>query len=120
VWGKRSEWVNYSGELDGEQVGAVIMPGQLGYCQGVRISAGVKRRSRRLRQRSCRSYLALNNVYPGRDVVGKHPGAHVLGPHADDVINLFTTAMRTGATASSLRGILFAYPTPESDILQRF
>jgi hypothetical protein len=25
VWGKRSEWVDYSGELDGERVGVVIM-----------------------------------------------------------------------------------------------
>jgi len=25
VWGKRSEWVNYSGELDGERVGVVMM-----------------------------------------------------------------------------------------------
>ncbi len=25
VWGKRSEWVDYSGELDGEQVGVVMM-----------------------------------------------------------------------------------------------
>jgi len=47
---------------------------------------------------------------------GRILGAHVLGPHADDVINLFAMAMRTGATASSLKGILFAYPTAESDI----
>jgi len=25
VWGKRSEWVDYSGELDGEKVGVVMM-----------------------------------------------------------------------------------------------
>jgi hypothetical protein len=25
VWGKRSEWVDYSGELDGERVGVVMM-----------------------------------------------------------------------------------------------
>jgi glutathione reductase (NADPH) len=43
-------------------------------------------------------------------------GAHVLGPHADDVINLFALAMRTGATAASLKEMLFAYPTAGSDI----
>jgi pyruvate/2-oxoglutarate dehydrogenase complex dihydrolipoamide dehydrogenase (E3) component len=32
------------------------------------------------------------------------------------VINLFAMAMRTGAPASSLKEILFAYPTAESDI----
>ena len=25
VWGKRSEWVDYSGEIDGEKVGVVMM-----------------------------------------------------------------------------------------------
>jgi glutathione reductase (NADPH) len=43
-------------------------------------------------------------------------GAHVLGPHADDVINVFAMAMRTGTTAASLKEILFAYPTAQSDI----
>jgi glutathione reductase (NADPH) len=43
-------------------------------------------------------------------------GAHVLGPHADDVITIFAMAMRSGVTASSLKGILFAYPPAGSDI----
>lgn len=47
---------------------------------------------------------------------GRILGAHVLGPHADDVINLFAMAMRTGATAASLKETLFAYPTAGSDI----
>jgi glutathione reductase (NADPH) len=47
---------------------------------------------------------------------GRILGAHVLGPHADDVINLFALAMRTGMTASSLKETLFAYPTAGSDI----
>ncbi len=47
-------------------------------------------------------------------------GAHVLGPHGDDVLNLFAMAMRTGATASSLKEILFAYPTAGSDIIEIF
>jgi glutathione reductase (NADPH) len=48
---------------------------------------------------------------------GRILGAHVLGPHADDVINIFAIAMRAGGTASSLKEILFAYPTAGSDIL---
>lgn len=47
---------------------------------------------------------------------GRILGAPVLGPHADDVINIFAMAMRTGGTASSLKGIVFAYPTAGSDI----
>jgi len=47
---------------------------------------------------------------------GRILGAHVLGPHADDVINIFAMAMRTGETASSLKELLFAYPTAGSDI----
>jgi glutathione reductase (NADPH) len=47
---------------------------------------------------------------------GRILGAHVLGPHADDVINIFAMAMRAGGTASSLKEILFAYPTAGSDI----
>ena len=47
---------------------------------------------------------------------GRILGAHVLGPRADDVINIFAMAMGTGTTATSLKSILFAYPTAESDI----
>jgi glutathione reductase (NADPH) len=47
---------------------------------------------------------------------GRIVGAHVLGPRADDVINLFAMAMRIGTTAASLKEIVFAYPTAESDI----
>lgn len=47
---------------------------------------------------------------------GRILGAHVLGPHADDLINLFAMAMRTGATASAVKELLFAYPTAGSDL----
>lgn len=43
-------------------------------------------------------------------------GAHVLGPDADEVINVFAMAMRTGMTASSIKKTLFAYPTAGSDV----
>lgn len=43
-------------------------------------------------------------------------GAHVLGPHAEELINVLSLAMRTGITASTLRSVLFAYPTGASDL----
>lgn len=43
-------------------------------------------------------------------------GAHLVGPHADEVINTFALAMRHGLTATQLRDTIFAYPTGASDI----
>jgi len=43
-------------------------------------------------------------------------GAHLVGPHADEVINLFALAIRTGLTAEDLKSTIFAYPTGASDI----
>lgn len=43
-------------------------------------------------------------------------GAHLVGPHADEVINLFGLAIRHGLTASQIRSTMFAYPTGASDI----
>ncbi len=43
-------------------------------------------------------------------------GAHVLGPHADEVINIFALAMRTGIPAGEVRRMIYAYPTSSSDI----
>jgi len=47
---------------------------------------------------------------------GRILGAHLVGPHADDVINLFGLAIRHGLTADDLKGTMFAYPTGASDI----
>src|SRR5262249_39357343 len=44
-------------------------------------------------------------------------GAHLLGPHAEDTINLFTTAMRAGLRASDIKEMIFTYPTHQSDIV---
>jgi glutathione reductase (NADPH) len=46
-------------------------------------------------------------------------GVHLLGPHADEVINLFALAMRQGLTATALKHQLFAYPSGGSDIPYR-
>ena len=43
-------------------------------------------------------------------------GAHLLGPHADEVINVFALAIRHGLTAQQLKTTMFAYPSGASDI----
>lgn len=43
-------------------------------------------------------------------------GAHLLGPHAEDTINLFAMAMRARMTTADLKQMLFAYPTHASDV----
>jgi glutathione reductase (NADPH) len=47
---------------------------------------------------------------------GRILGAHLVGPHADEVINLFGLAIRHGLTANDLKATIFAYPTGASDI----
>jgi glutathione reductase (NADPH) len=47
---------------------------------------------------------------------GRILGAHLVGPHADEVINLFSIAIRHDLTADDLKGTMFAYPTGASDI----
>ena len=43
-------------------------------------------------------------------------GAHLLGGQAEEVINLFAVAMRSGMRAADLKHMLFAYPTHGSNI----
>jgi glutathione reductase (NADPH) len=43
-------------------------------------------------------------------------GAHLLGPGAEEVINLFALAIRHEITARELAHMLYAYPTSTSDI----
>ena len=43
-------------------------------------------------------------------------GAHLVGPHAEEVINLFGVAIRHGLTTKDLKMTMFAYPTGASDI----
>jgi len=42
-------------------------------------------------------------------------GAHLLGTQAEEVINLFAVAMRSGMRATDLKHMLFAYPTHGSN-----
>ncbi len=47
---------------------------------------------------------------------GKILGAHLLGPHAEEQINLFALAIRAGVSADRLKHAIFAYPTQGSDV----
>lgn len=43
-------------------------------------------------------------------------GAHLVGPHVDEVINILAFAIRHGHKAEDIRTTMFAYPTGASDL----
>jgi glutathione reductase (NADPH) len=43
-------------------------------------------------------------------------GAHIVGPDAEEQINIFALAIQRGITSEDLKEIIFAYPTGSSDI----
>ncbi len=43
-------------------------------------------------------------------------GAHLLGLHAEEAINLFALAIRAGLRATDLKQMVYAYPTSASDV----
>ena len=43
-------------------------------------------------------------------------GAHLVGPHVDEVINIFGLSIRHGLTGRDLKSTIFGYPTGASDI----
>ncbi|GAC1445929.1 MAG: hypothetical protein NVSMB56_00710 [Pyrinomonadaceae bacterium] len=47
---------------------------------------------------------------------GRILGAHLLGSHAEEVINIFALAIRLGLRAEDLKTMIYAYPTSASDI----
>ena len=47
---------------------------------------------------------------------GRILGAHLVGPHADEIINLFALAVRNDLAAEQIKRTIFAYPTGASDI----
>jgi len=47
---------------------------------------------------------------------GRILGAHLVGPGADEVINIFALAIRHGLTVKNLKATMFAYPTAASDV----
>jgi glutathione reductase (NADPH) len=62
----------------------------------------------------------VESVYGYKTLVergsGRIVGAHLVGPHADEVINLFALAIRHGMTADDVKQTKFAYPSGASDI----
>ena len=59
----------------------------------------------------CSAYKTLVEKGTGRIL-----GAHLIGPGAEEQINLFTMAMGIGLTANQLKGVIFAYPSYASDL----
>jgi glutathione reductase (NADPH) len=43
-------------------------------------------------------------------------GAHLLGSHAEEIVNIFALAIRTGLSAHELKEMVFTYPTSAYDI----
>jgi len=43
-------------------------------------------------------------------------GAHILGPHAEEVINIFALAIRLGLNVDKIREVIFTYPTNSYDV----
>jgi glutathione reductase (NADPH) len=48
---------------------------------------------------------------------GKILGAHIIGPHSEEVINLFAIAIKTGLTSRDIKTMIFTYPSASSDIV---
>lgn len=63
---------------------------------------------------------AAESVYGFKVLVDENTdlilGAHLVGPHVDEVINVFGLAIRQNLTAEDLKTTMFAYPTGASDI----
>lgn len=47
---------------------------------------------------------------------GRITGAHIIGPNAEDTINLFTLAISAGLTAEQVREAIYAYPASSYDV----
>ncbi len=47
---------------------------------------------------------------------GRILGAHLIGPGAEEQINLFAMAMKAGLMANQIKGLIFAYPSYASDM----
>jgi glutathione reductase (NADPH) len=43
-------------------------------------------------------------------------GAHLIGPHTEETINLFAMAIKTKMKVNDIRTMIFSYPTLASDI----
>ncbi|MEX2569517.1 MAG: NAD(P)/FAD-dependent oxidoreductase, partial [Cyclobacteriaceae bacterium] len=48
---------------------------------------------------------------------GKILGAHLIGPHSEEVINLFAMAIKAGLTSLDIKTMILTYPSASSDIV---
>ena len=53
-------------------------------------------------------------------VTGKIVGAHLIGNHAEDLINIFSLAIENGLTADQLKKPILAFPTASDDMRSMF
>jgi glutathione reductase (NADPH) len=47
---------------------------------------------------------------------GRILGAHLLGTHAEEIINIFALAIRLGLNTTDIKDAILSYPTKSSDI----
>lgn len=88
--------------------------------------SAARMRAPKLRVKSARApnwYTArrvAESIYGYKTLVdedsGRILGAHLVGPHADEIINLFALAIRHDLTIDDLKSTIFGYPTGASDI----
>lgn len=50
------------------------------------------------------------------DSEGSILGAHIIGPHAEESINLFAMAIKANLNAGDIRNMVYSYPSMGSDI----
>lgn len=85
--------------------------------------AGFKFRIKHENTASWASSRRVGETYSGFKVLieegsNRILGAHIVGPHAEEVINVFSMAIRLGLTAKELQDpLLYAYPTNGSDVV---
>lgn len=70
--------------------------------------------SKRLMQRYAKSKILVEKG------TGKIVGAHLIGNHAEDLINIFSLAIEHGLTAEQLKAPIFAFPTTSDDMRYMF
>ena len=88
--------------------------------------AAARKQGRKVRMKTARAsdwYTARRvgeSVYGYKTLVEEGSdqilGVHLVGPHVDEVINLYAMAIRHGLTAEHLKATIFAYPSGASDI----
>lgn len=83
--------------------------------QGIQFKKNIARTSGWYSSRRVREEFSGYKVLLDADS-GRILGAHLLGSHADEVINLFALAIRLGMTAEALKNSIWAYPTSGSDV----